>query len=141
MLYQPRVGIAAVVVKNHKILLGKRKGAHGAGEWACPGGHLEWGETPEACACRELLEETGLKAKHLIPGPWANNIFAKDKHYVTLFIYITQFEGQERVMEPLKCEGWKWFEWHNLPQPLFPTVQSLVQNVGLDQLHSIATLP
>lgn len=138
MMTFPRVGIAAVVVKDQKILLGKRKGAHNAGDWACPGGHLELGETPEECACRELLEETGLKATQAIRGPWANNILAPDKHYITLFIYITQFEGQERVLEPLKCESWQWFAWNCLPQPLFPTVSSLVQLVGIDQLQSLA---
>ncbi|NMN59088.1 8-oxo-dGTP pyrophosphatase MutT (NUDIX family) [Xanthobacter sp. SG618] len=35
--------------------------------WAPPGGGLEPGETYEAAACRELLEETGLRIAH--PGP------------------------------------------------------------------------
>lgn len=35
--------------------------------WAPPGGGLEPGETYEAAACRELLEETGLAITH--PGP------------------------------------------------------------------------
>jgi 8-oxo-dGTP diphosphatase len=35
--------------------------------WAPPGGGLEPGETYEAAACRELLEETGLRIAQ--PGP------------------------------------------------------------------------
>lgn len=59
----PKVGVAVFVISDSKIVLGKRKNAHGQGAWASPGGHLEFGETLEACAKRELLEETGLIAE------------------------------------------------------------------------------
>ncbi len=55
--------------KGREILLGQRKGAHGAGTWATPGGHLEFGESVKACATRELLEETGLKPLSFRLGP------------------------------------------------------------------------
>jgi ADP-ribose pyrophosphatase YjhB (NUDIX family) len=32
------------------------------GKWTLPGGAMEWGESPEATAHRELAEETGLTA-------------------------------------------------------------------------------
>lgn len=28
-------------------------------------------------------------------------------------------------MEPEKCDGWEWFDWNKLPQPLFIPVQNL----------------
>ena len=44
-----------------KLLLIKRNGEPFAGHWALPGGYLELDETLEQAACRELLEETGVK--------------------------------------------------------------------------------
>lgn len=133
---RPKVGIGVAVVKDQKVLLGKRKGAHGSGDWSFPGGHLEFGETPEECASRELLEETNLKALHVIPGPWTNDIFEGKKHYITIFMFVTKFSGTPQVLEPHKSENWEWFQWDHLPTPLFAPIHSLVKCVGMDRLKS-----
>ncbi len=124
---KPQIGVACVVQKEGKVLLGKRKGAHGVGSWATPGGHLEFGETVKDCAERELLEETGLKMLSFQLGPWVENIMENgQKHYITLFVFIDSFVGDPVLLEPNKCEGWAWFDWNHLPQPLFPSITSLV---------------
>ncbi len=53
----PRVGVAVLISRGKQVLLLKRKGVLGAGSWAPPGGHLDFGESPEECAIREAKEE------------------------------------------------------------------------------------
>ncbi len=125
MIERPKIGIAVIVKHGNSVLLGRRKGAHGAGTWAMPGGHLEFGESPEACAERELLEETGLKALSVKRGVWTNDIIDGSKHYITLFMLVDRFEGKIETKEPEKCEKWEWCQWEQLPEPLFAPIVSL----------------
>lgn len=124
----PRVGIAVFVLRNGSFLLGRRRGAHGAGDWALPGGHLEFGETIEACARREVTEETGLTLGPIRLGPYSSDLFAAEgKHYVTLFVLADSPSGIPELKEPEKCEGWAWFRWSEMPEPLFLPLRSLKQ--------------
>ncbi|MGC1878318.1 MAG: NUDIX domain-containing protein [Rhabdochlamydiaceae bacterium] len=134
MVIKPRVGVGVAVVRNNRILLGRRKGAHGAGTWSMPGGHLEFGEGVEECAKRELAEETGLKALSFQLGPWVNDVIEEDKHYITLFVFVNEFEGEVQLLEPHKCEVWQWFERDEFPSPLFLPVESLIEKIGLENL-------
>lgn len=131
---KPRVGVGVFILKNNKILLGLRKGSHGEGTWAPPGGHLEFGESLEYCAQREVLEETGLVIKNIRKLTFTNDIFeAEQKHYITCFLVADYAEGELVNLEPEKCEKWDWFEWDSLPRPLFPTVKSLLkENINLE---------
>ncbi len=124
-----RVGVGVIVMRAGRVLLGERAGSHGAGTWAFPGGHLEFGESPETCASREVLEETGLEVRNLHRGPFSSDIFAiEGKHYVTLYVLATCPHGAPEVREPLKCLRWEWFAWSELPEPLFPPVATLVRS-------------
>ena len=56
----PKTGVGILIIKDNKVLSHKRAGSHGAGEYAFPGGHLEYMETVEQGAKREVMEETGV---------------------------------------------------------------------------------
>jgi 8-oxo-dGTP diphosphatase len=128
----PRVGVGAIVLRDDKVLLGKRLGSLGTGTWALPGGHLEFGETVEACARRELLEESGLALGDIAHGPYTNDIFPDvGRHYITLFVVATGVHGEPQCLEPTKCAEWRWFAWDDLPQPLFAPLDSL-RRTGFD---------
>lgn len=121
----PFVGVTAIVVRDGQVLVGRRLGAHGAGTWAFPGGKVEPGEDPGDAAARELLEETGLVATSIEPVRWTSNVFEDVGHYVTLHHLIVA-SGEPAVLEPDKIEVWRWAPWDALPEPLFPTLVSLI---------------
>lgn len=118
-----RVGVVVIIRRQHKILLGLRKGNHGGGTWSLPGGHIEFGEEPVEAARREVLEETGLHLGDIHvwrTQPWVNTyFFESNKQYITLFFESSQIGGEPKVMEPPKCERWEWFRHNELPTPLF----------------------
>lgn len=121
-----RVGVGVIVCRAGRVLLGRRLGSHGSGSWALPGGHLDFGESAETCATRELLEETGLTASGLRRAPFTvDNFLVDGAHYVTLFVEAVDVVGDPETREPEKCAGWEWFRWDDLPEPLFQPLRSL----------------
>lgn len=124
---RPKVGVGVAIIKDGKVLLGKRKNAHGEGTWSFPGGHLEYQETWADCAIRETFEETGLSIKNVRFGTVTNDIFPKEgKHYVTIIMISDYDSGSLRNMEPDKCEKWEWFTWESLPNTLFASIENLL---------------
>lgn len=59
----PTVGV--VCLKGNQVLLIRRGQPPRLNQWSLPGGRLEWGETLEVAALRELKEETGVEAELL----------------------------------------------------------------------------
>jgi 8-oxo-dGTP diphosphatase len=88
---------------------------------------LEYGESIEDCARRELREETSIELGPIMFGPYTNDVFAEiEEQYLTVFVLARRSLGEPLNLEPHKCEGWGWFPWHDLPTPLFTPLQSLV---------------
>lgn len=122
---RPKVGIGVLVFKNDKVLLGKRKDVgHGKGEYAGPGGHLEFGESFETCAKRECREEAGIEITNIKFLRLYNLKKYAGKHYVDIGLVAEWKSGVPQVLEPERCESWDWYDLDNLPQPLFATVES-----------------
>ena len=126
---RPKIGVGVLIVRDGKILLGKRKGAHGAGQWSVPGGHMEAGEEFDETCEREVEEETGMHLflESVAPVYFTNDIFrAEDLHYVTLFFF-AEAAGEPKNMEPDRLDGeWEYFDLYHLPEPLFPPLSQLL---------------
>ena len=123
---RPLVGICVLVVKQGKILLGKRRGSHGEGEYAAPGGHLEHGESFRTCAEREILEETGLQIGKLRFLRVLNSMQYAPKHYIDVAFAAEWRSGEPEVREPDKVERWDWYHPDNPPSPQFAMLPSAI---------------
>jgi 8-oxo-dGTP diphosphatase len=128
MNQEPKVGVAIIITKNDRVLLMKRKGIHGKGTWSTPGGHLDFGETPEQCAAREAKEEVGMDVVDIRFRAVTNDIFdTTGKHYITIWM-----EGNSISNEPVSAAEDEvaeigWFAWDSLPEPLFLSLENLLK--------------
>ena len=59
----PIPAVIAVVIREGQALLVRRANPPDAGLWGFPGGRIEFGETVEEAALRELLEETSIQGE------------------------------------------------------------------------------
>lgn len=123
-----RVGVGLLILKGDTILLGKRKNAHGAGQWGSAGGHVEYGETLQAAVMRELAEEAGITVKNvrfLCVSDFLSHM--PERHYVDIGFVGDWESGEPQLLEPDKRENWEWFDRHNLPQPLFGVMAAYLE--------------
>lgn len=130
-----RVGIGVFVFKEGKFIMQQRQGAHGQGSWSVPGGHLEYGESFEDTARREVKEETNLEIKNIRFGAITNDYFAGDaKHYVTIWMLSDWDAGEEYITEPEKCLGQAWHTFEDLPSPLFLPWNQLLASTFIEKI-------
>lgn len=100
--------------------MGLRKGAHGEGTWSIPGGHLEFGESIEEGAKREVMEETGITVTNVQIAGITNDIFVKEKkHYITIWVTSVYTAGEITLNEPDKFLNITWKDFNHLPNNLF----------------------
>ncbi|KAM0047723.1 putative hydrolase [Helianthus debilis subsp. tardiflorus] len=126
----PEVGVAVFILKDNKVLFGRRRSLSiGAYTYALPGGHLEFGESFEECAAREVKEETGLDIKNIELLTATNNLLSDAVHLVVIYMraYLSDPDQTPQNIEPDKCEGWDWYDLNNLPEPTFGPLREMLQ--------------
>lgn len=126
---RPKVGIGVLILKDGKVLLAQRKNAHGEGEWAFPGGHLEFGESFAECARRETREEAGIEIENIQFQMLANLIKYAGKQYVHIGVTADWKSGEPQNLEPDKAGEWGWYSPYDLPEPLFETARTAIESL------------
>lgn len=128
-------GFGVILEKDGKILLGMRhpdpdkadSAFRSAGEWCLPGGKLDFGETLEDGAIREVKEETGI----IIKNPQVisvHNCKNEHAHFLTAGMVAQEWEGGAQVMEPDEIVEWKWFDINDLPYPRYFPSFEVIEN-------------
>ena len=94
---QPIIGVGAVIIKDGKILLEKRKNDPGKGKWSIPGGLVELGESVEQTVIREVKEETGLEVEKPEHIDVVDNVIKDEngevKYHFVIIDYFVKLKG------------------------------------------------
>ncbi|MEZ0319943.1 MAG: NUDIX hydrolase [Pyrobaculum sp.] len=112
---RPAVAVAALAVKDGKILLVKRRYPPSQGKWSLPGGHVELGERLTEAVLRELKEETGMDGvvkKFLAPVEYIEVVDGRVKYHFVILVYLVELtsdgpprasdDAEDAVLTPLE---------------------------------------
>jgi 8-oxo-dGTP diphosphatase len=112
---RPIVGIGVAVLRPGAVLLVRRGRPPNLGAWTLPGGGQELGETAEAAARRELLEETGLTVGDLALAANVDSIHRDAEgrvqyHYTILDFAARYRDGEARAGSDVSDIAWAGFD-------------------------------
>ena len=110
------ISIDCLIVKDRKILLGKRKHDPFGGYWGIFGGYVEWNESPEDAVSRELKEETNLEAEDMKLFGVYGDPKRHEKQVITI-VYKVKVEGKPTPGDDV--EEIKWFDLKEIPELAF----------------------
>lgn len=106
--------------------------------WDLPKGHLDYGETKQQAALRELQEETGIDAAQVLVVPefefhqrywvsYRNDGGVRKLKELTLFLGLLQEKVSIQVTEH---SGFEWLDWNPPHQIQVETIDPLLQSVN-----------
>lgn len=118
-----KIGVEAFILKEGRLLLGKRKNAAGAGSWGLPGGHKEANEGLVPCLTRELNEELGsvITESQLVTVCYQARPETGTFQYIH-FGFLVHIDTEIDLKNPIesnKCEEWKFYDVKHLPEGIF----------------------
>ncbi|MDD5146432.1 MAG: NUDIX domain-containing protein [Candidatus Pacebacteria bacterium] len=124
----PGIGVATVVVRDGKILIGKDT-KKGEAVFGVPGGHWQSGETLKECAKREVKEESGVNCDNVtLISVYDFYRADKEKSYVTIGMRADYISGNLTDLEDEGRLDWDWYSpEESLKLNLFPADKVLIK--------------
>ena len=113
----PIPAAALVVIEKNRALLTLRDVEPKMGEWCLPGGFLEWGESPEEGAKRELFEETGITAEELSLVGVYDSVTGARLHVLLVVYRVTSWTGTPAAGDD--ASEVRWFNIDSVPPLAF----------------------
>ncbi|MFD9961928.1 NUDIX domain-containing protein [Amycolatopsis sp. NPDC058986] len=110
------LAVHVFLVQHGKILLMRRAGSgYADGLLGLPAGHVDLGETPTACAVREVAEELGITLAPAALRPGGTMFRLSQEPRVDIFFTARAWTGTPEIREPNKCTELAWADPHQLP--------------------------
>ncbi|MHA1959664.1 MAG: NUDIX domain-containing protein [Candidatus Thorarchaeota archaeon] len=108
MYRNPKPTIDVVVTDGKRVILVKRAREPFKGEWVFPGGFVEYDETVEDAAIREVLEETGVTVElQEILGVYSAPDRDPREHHVNVVFVGKPIEGEPRGGDDAAEAEWR----------------------------------
>jgi 8-oxo-dGTP diphosphatase len=123
----PYPAACLVLIREGSVLLVRRSIEPHFGEWCLPGGFIEWGESPDGAACRELREETGISADALTLVGAYGSVSGPKRHVLLLAYRVDRWEG-EPVPGDDASEA-EWFRLGEMPKLAFRVHERAIHDV------------
>ena len=125
----PLVGVGCIVVRGDGRLLMVQ---NHRGFWSTPGGHLDFGESPGACAARETLEETGVRVGAVEFVAVTSDVLPDaGRHYITIWMRADVADSRVVIGDPAEIAAADWFAPDDLPKPRHPYFENLLAGRSL----------
>lgn len=129
--FKAYVAAYLVLIENDRILLLRRfNTGYQDGKYSLVAGHLDGGETVEACIIREAKEEAGidlsrenLQVKHIMHRN------ASDREYMDVYLVADKWNGKIQNKEPHKCDDLSWFSSSALPENMIDEVRFALEKI------------
>src|SRR5262245_25594521 len=112
---QPRLTVDAVVMndRGEVLLINRRNPPLG---WALPGGFVDAGETLETAVARELIEETGLRARRVRQFHTYSDPARDPRHHTVTTVFRVEAEGEPAAGDDAVAAAY--FSPDALPEPV-----------------------
>lgn len=108
------LAVHVFLVQQGKVLLMRRAGSgYADGRLGLPAGHL--GETPTACAVREIAEELGITLDPAALRAGGTMFRRSLEPRIDIFFTVTTWSGTPAILEPHKCTEVVWADPDDLP--------------------------